>query len=398
MFGATPPETEEPPEVIAPQDCIARASAHARDADAVARIARGLGPGPFALVLLFVSPEAGVEPVAAEAAANLPTTQLIGCTTAGEIDAAGYDEGAIVAIGFPQRLFAAEILEIRDLDRLERTETAAALIQARQVLTASHAHMPHEFAVLLVDGMSLREDELASALAAGTGVVPLIGGSAGDGTRFHQTKVFHGAQVMQNAAVVAALRGLCPVRAVNLDHLNPTERRMVVTDARPAARIVRRINAEPAAQEYARILGKDPALIDYLTFAAHPAAVRVGPRYHVRAVRQVLPSGDLVFFSAIDEGVVLTVTQPDDIAAHLDAQLSRLSQPARPAAILGFDCVLRRIEAQEKQQTVALSEVLRRHQVWGFSTYGEQFGPLHVNHTLTGCAIYPPGTILPDPA
>ena len=48
--------------------------------------------------------------------------------------------------------------------------------------------------------------------------------------------------------------------------------------------------------------------------------------------------------------------------------------------------------------TGAVSDPLRRHRVWGFSTYGEQFGPLHVNHTLTGCVIYPPGTQLPETA
>jgi len=34
--------------------------------------------------------------------------------------------------------------------------------------------------------------------------------------------------------------------------------------------------------------------------------------------------------------------------------------------------------------------VLRRHNVRGFSTYGEQLGALHVNHTMTGVAFYPP--------
>jgi hypothetical protein len=42
----------------------------------------------------------------------------------------------------------------------------------------------------------------------------------------------------------------------------------------------------------------------------------------------------------------------------------------------------------------AVSELLRRHEVVGFSTYGEQRGPLHVNHTMTGMAIYPPGARL----
>lgn len=378
-----------------PQDYIARAAAPWDADDVTGALAAGLGPGPFALVMLFVSPRADVARIAAEAAARLPAAHVTGCTTAGEICDAGYAEGMVLALGFPARHFAAELLALTDLDRFSRTEAAAAFLDARQRLATDHAHLPHEFALLLVDGLSLREDDLASALAAGAGSVPLIGGSAGDGARFAETLVIHDGRVLRHAAVLSVLRSACPVRALNMDHLRPTPRRMVVTSADPAARIVRRLNDAPAAQEYARTLGMAPGLIDYVTFASHPLAVRLGGRYHVRAVQRVLPSGELLFFSAIDEGVVLALTEPQDLAAHLDRRLSELAAPAAPV-VLGFDCILRRIEAEQSQRAGAVSEVLRRHGVWGFSTYGEQFGPLHVNHTLTGCAIYPPGTRLPE--
>jgi hypothetical protein len=57
---------------------------------------------------------------------------------------------------------------------------------------------------------------------------------------------------------------------------------------------------------------------------------------------------------------------------------------------LACDCILRKLEAQEKQKTRALSEILSQNNVVGFSTYGEQFNSMHVNQTLTGVAIYPP--------
>lgn len=373
---------------------IARASAPAAAADAVAQLCAGLGEGPFALALLFVSPEADLARVAAEAEAALPAAAVVGCTTAGEIDAAGYDEGAIVAIGFPASHFAAETLIVPDLRRLSRDALTGPFLRARQALAASHPGLPHEFALLLVDGLSVREDELAAALATGAGAMPLIGGSAGDGTRFRETFVLHGGRLLRDAAALCVLRSACPVRAISLDHLTPTETRMVVTEADPAVRIVRRINAEPAAQELARLLGKPPGVLDTLTFAAHPLAVRMGERHHVRAIQRILPSGEIVFFSAIDEGVVLTITRPSDLADHLAGALARLSAPARPTAILAFDCILRRVEAEGKQMTGRVSALLREHGVWGFSTYGEQVGALHVNHTLSGYAFYPPGTVL----
>ena len=377
-------------------EIVARASVSIREADVPGQLIRALGSAPFALVLLFMSPGADLSGIAGAVAKAWPSTPVTGCTTAGEITGAGYEEETVVAIGFSARHFAAETLLIPDLDGFSRNGAAADLLQARQRLKLSHPGFAHECALLLVDGLSVREDELAAALAGGAGNMPMVGGSAGDGTRFEETFILHDGKPLRHAAMLCVLRSDCPVRALNMDHLNPTGLRMVVTDADPAARIVRQINAEPAAQEYARLLGKDLARLDSFTFAAHPLALRMGPRHHVRAIQRMLPSGDLLFFSAIASGVVLSLTEPRDLVGHLDAELARLRLPAEPLAVLGFDCILRRIEAQEKQLTGKVSDVLRRHRVWGFSTYGEQVGPMHVNHTLTGCAFYPPGTDLGD--
>jgi hypothetical protein len=295
-----------------------------------------------------------------------------------------------VAVGLPAENFAVDALLIDDLDDISSQALIGRLIRARQGLIAARPGWEHEFAFLMVDGLSIREDELTSALAAGLGPVPLFGGSAGDGTRFKETFVLHQGLVLRNAAVLAMVRSDCRVKVFSLDHLVPTGVRMVVTEADPRTRTVRRINAAPAAREYARILGKDPAQLTPFIFAAHPVVVRVGGKHHVRAIQQVAENGDLVFFSAIDEGLVLTLAEPQDMVAHLSRELARLGERGAPEAILACDCILRRVEAMEKQKTGAISGLLRAHRVVGFSTYGEQMNSMHVNQTMTGVAIYPP--------
>lgn len=366
---------------------LATAQVAASGPDVAHRLARALGPGPFALVILFISPEADLDVLAARAMGAFHGAPVIGCTTAGEISTDGYTEGTVVAVGLPARHFAAELLPVPDLDRLAPQEMIARLGRARHGLARMRPEWAQEFAFLMVDGLSTREDALTSALAAGLGPVPLFGGSAGDGTRFARTFVLHAGEMRRNAAVLAFVRTDCPVRVFNLDHLTPTETRMVVTEADPAHRIVRRINAEPAAQEYARILGKDPAQLTTFTFAAHPVVVRIGGKHHVRAIQRVAPNGDLVFFSAIDEGLVLTLAEPMDMVAHLDREFAALDAPE---AILACDCILRRMEAEEKQMIGAISALLRQHRVVGFSTYGEQLNGMHVNQTMTGVALYRP--------
>ncbi|WP_333827097.1 FIST N-terminal domain-containing protein [Pararhodobacter sp.] len=349
-----------------------------------------LGDGPFALVIVFVSPQADLPALARELQQCFGDTPVIGCTTAGEITAEGYGDGMIVAAALPSRYFRASPLLIPDLARFDAQAVIGDLIRARGAMARACPGWEHEFAFLMVDGLSTKEDALASALASGLGAMPLFGGSAADGTRFLETFVLHGGQLLRNAAVLAVMRTQCPVRVFKFDHFRPTETRMVVTSADPARRIVRQINAEPAAREYARLLGKDPAQLNPFTFAAHPVVVRIGGRHHVRSIRQVENNGDLVFYSAIDEGLVLTLAEPLDMVGHLADGFDSLCETAQPEAILACDCMLRRMEAQEKQLSGQLSEILRHNRVTGFSTYGEQFNAMHVNQTITGVALYAP--------
>jgi hypothetical protein len=332
-----------------------------------------LGEGPFALVILFVSPDADLDALALRLPGRFGGAPVIGCSTAGEISGAGYAEGEIVAVALPAAHFAADVLLIPDLSVLQREALIGQLIRSRQGLAQARPDWEGEFTFLMVDGLSVREDELA-----------------GDGTRFRATYVLHDGHALQNAAVLALIRTDCRVKVFSLDHLTPTGARMVVTGADPARRIVHTINAEPAAQEYARILGKDPAQLTPFTFAAHPVVVRIGGKHHVRAIRTVGEGGDLIFFSAIDEGVVLALADPQDMVAHLAGQMALLAAKGPPVAILACDCILRRMEAQEKQKTGAVSAILRDYGVVGFSTYGEQLNAMHVNQTMTGVAIYPP--------
>lgn len=368
---------------------LRRAHADAADPAALRRLAADLGPGPFAAVAVFVSPQADRATIEAALPGAFPGTTLIGCTTAGEISSEGYCEGEIVAIGLPAAHFAVECIAI-DLSRIDGQDLIGHLIRARAALARQRPGWEDEFAFLMIDGLSIREDELTAAIGPGLGPVPLFGGSAGDGTRFGETFVLHGGQFRQGWAVLMLVRTACKVRVFSLNHLVPTERRMVVTGADPVRRVVHEINAEPAAREYARLLGKDPAQLTTFTFAAHPVVVRIGGSHHVRAIQQMAPNGDLVFFSAIDEGLVLTLAEPQDMAAHLAAELGDLCAGGKPAAILACDCILRRLEAMEKQRFGAVSAILRQHGVVGFSTYGEQLNSMHVNQTMTGVAIYPP--------
>jgi len=347
-----------------------------------------LGDEPLSLLLLFVTPQTDFYSVVAEAERLYPDTDTVACTTAGEIGTAGYDEGLIVAVGFPKSGFATTSLSIQDLDHIDTEPEMSRIAQERVALENASTHMKSGFAFLIVDGLSRREDALTAVISPALRDMPLFGASAGDGTDFRTTLVAINGQILLNGAVLNLIRSIHETKVFSHDHLVPTDTQMVVTDADPEHRIVKSINAEPAAREYARIVGKDPDQLDRFTFASHPVVVRIGGSHHVRAIQQVNDAGELVFFSAIDEGMVLTVAKAQNMATHLHEKLGALSGNVVSTDILACDCILRRIEAEQTQMTRDVSDVLAQYNVTGFSTYGEQIGPLHVNQTMTGVAIY----------
>jgi len=358
--------------------------------DAVRKLADLFDPAELELLILFVSPSVDIAKVAAEAQIAFAPVRVIGSSTAGELSSKGYTEDEIVAIGLPRAYFRTNTLLIPDLDEYDQQALIGELIRGRHEITHQTPEWPSECAMLLVDGLTMHEDELTSHLSLGVGPVPLFGGSAGDGDRFEETFVLDNGQAYRNAAIVVQIRTRCEIEVFNSDHLRPTEHRMVVTGADPAHRIVHEINAEPAAKEYARLLGKDPEQLSAFTFAAHPVVVRIGGQHHVRSIQRVEENGDMVFFSAIDEGVVLTLAESTDMVSHLEGQLSKLTERGHPDTIIAFDCIFRRMEATQLQLEGKLSDILARYNVVGLSTYGEQINSRHVNQTLTGVAIYPP--------
>lgn len=369
---------------------IRQASISAHGKPDIPNLLAKLGDDPLSLVILLVSPKAEFVQVIRQAESALGDVRLMGCTTAGEITEIGYDENQIVAIGFPAASFAAEVLFLDELADFDREAFQDQIVQTRVMLAEASPDKPNGFAFLLVDGLSLSEDVLVAAISPATAEFPLFGGSAGDGAAFKRTYVAANGQISDNAAALAMVRSAYEAKVFTLNHLIPEDTPMVVTAADPAQRIVKEINAEPAAREYARIVGKDPNQLDPFTFAAHPVLVRIGDEHHVRSIQRVNEAGELVFFSAIDEGMVLRVARPGNMTRHLDEELARLAGNREPLAVLACDCILRRMEAQQGQEISSVSKVLGRYNVTGFSTYGEQFGPLHVNQTMTGVAFFAP--------
>lgn len=372
-----------------------RGGSQLTDERAAVRELHSLIGGPdIAFAVIFCSPKYDLEAIAAALRECFQGTPVYGCTTAGEITPFGYIAGGICGIGFPREDFAVVPVLFDDLANFEigptteKTRAAVAERDRAASIAFGPSAPPKGFALLLVDGLSVREEQLVSAVANALGDTPLVGGSAGDDLDFGRTFVLHDGRFVGNAATLLLVATPRRFSAFKTEHFLETGRKVVVTKADPANRIVMEINGEPAAFEYARIVGAEAGPLTPRTFAAHPLMVRVGGQYHVRAIQKVNPDNSLTFFCAIDEGLVLTVAKSVDVVEDLENLFGRIgAELGEPDLIIGCDCVLRNIEIEQRAQKNVVSELFMRHGVIGFCTYGEQFNSMHVNQTFTGIAI-----------
>ena len=359
--------------------------------EAVAELAAQLPSDDLALILVFLSPHYDPHHFIAEINRQFDTTPVCGCTTAGELAPDGWDENSVVALAFSRADFTAVVRPILNLDsfRVEDGRRIGGELCQELLRVTPQVDRGNSFGLVLIDGLCRREEAVMSAIYASLDDIPIVGGSAGDGLRFEKTWVFFEGHAYTNAALLILLNTSLPFRVFKCDNFEPMPQKMVVTEADIENRMVKELNAEPAAEEYSRMVGiVDDAKLDPFSFASHPVLVRVGGSYYARSIQRVEPDGSLHFFCAIDEGMVLTaatslslVGSTQDVFAQMQDQIGEVS------LYIGFECLLRRLDAEQHQLARDMSELYRQNRVVGFHTYGEQFGSMHVNQTFTGVAI-----------
>ncbi len=363
----------------------------AADPGAAATELRALLDQPrMGLVVVFPSNRYDLDVLGGCLCREFGSVPVIGCTTAGEIGPLGYTENGLAGFSLGQADFTVETCLIEAVSKLESrgAQTLAFDLRRRLVNRVMNFESERSFALMLVDGLCMREENLARAFHDGLGGIPLVGGSAGDGLSFGRTAVLHGGRFQSDAALLLVVSTPSPVATFKTQHFICGPRRLVVTSADPERRIVSEINGLPAAEEYSRAAGVAPESLDPLVCSAHPLVVRVGGTDFVRSVQRINPDGSMMFYCAIDEGIVFNVAEGVDMVANLEAVFEDVvGRIGPPSLVIGCDCILRRLEMSAKGIVEDISAVMRAHNVVGFSTYGEQFRGMHVNQTFTGIAI-----------
>lgn len=358
-------------------------------AAAAAEATTGFAVADTRFVLAFVPARLDAAATASALHESLPGVPFFGCTTAGQITTLGYETDALLVLAFPKANFrcASVLFEGSDPVSTEAVAERARRNAEKFRRTAGW----HRLALLLCDGLSRQEDLLISVIETALDGMPIFGGSAGDGLKFDRTCVLHDGKAHADASVLLLVETDLEFQSLGFDHFLPTDVQVVITDSDPGKRIAREINGSPAAREYARLVGCPVERLSPKVFAENPMLLRHDRKYYVRAVREVAEDQSLSFLAAIDDGLVLTLGKGKEIVETLESGLNvHGGNDCAPDFILGFDCVLRKLEIQQKRLAKQVSGILRKNRVFGFNTYGEQRSGVHMNQTFVGVAFFEP--------
>lgn len=292
--------------------------------------------------------EALVEGIRAQAG---PRTQILGCTTCGEITAPGVSDGSVAVValgGAGLTVRTARSAQAAGGQRAAGVEVATAL---------GRTERPNEVLMVLGDGMIGRQHELIRGIYSVVGArVPLAGANAGNLTYSDAHHFFDdgsGVEVL-HGGVVAALIGSDGPIGIGVAHgWRPTGEPMNLTDAGDSR--IAQIDHEPALDVYLRRLGADDSVTadpgGFFTFThAHPLGIARRGGEDIRVIQAAdLADRSVTTFSDVQQGAVAWLMETDESAlinggADSCAQAVAALGGAAPIGVIDFDCAVRKLQ------------------------------------------------------
>ncbi len=351
---------------------------------------------PSSVVLIYYSAGA-ISPLYITEFFNQHCSDLnyCGCSTCGEISPGGMHDSGAVAVLLPASHFTVLSQTIENVHTAGMNSIAQQAAEQRVLFEAmcDVKCTQNSFAVTLIDGLTYSEEAVTAALHRGLGDIPLIGGSAGDDLRFKKTTQLHNGRVYSNAAILLLIKTDIPYQLCTENNFVPTGEKLVVTEADPDTRTVYEFNAEPAALVYAKAIGVERDELGPNCFASNAVVVRVGGEYHCRAMQRVNSDDSVTFYSAIDNGVVLTVAKTEGMVRSMRQCIEHIEHGIGEIDLMmGFECILRKLDARHRNVIGRIEDLYVENNIVAFNSYGEQYQSMHINQTFTGVAFGLPAT------
>ncbi len=323
---------------------------------------------------------------------QFPGVPNIGCSTAGEYINWKHQNNSLVinAVASDEIRWAVDVLpEISALNQ-DRVNDFAGKLAAKLDVSLEKLVPEKHFCLGFIDGLSMKEEGTAALMSNALGVIPCIGGSAGDDLKFKQTQVIANGKSYSNAAVYVLGESSIPFHVLKHQHFLRSDKDLIVTEMDAPKRKVISFDGEPAAVRYAELLGLRVEDLSVEVFSNHPITYSCNNEIYVRSIQKIEEDKSLTFYCAVEEGMVLEIADHQVMEEALQKDIEAFTNKIKePQWFIGCNCILRSLEASSKEKHEAISKIVNNLAPYsiGFDTYGEQLDGLHINQTIVGIAF-----------
>jgi hypothetical protein len=360
-------------------------SASADAATAVEELISAFGDVDAAAVLFFNSPSLDGTTIANRLIREYGPAPVIGCTTAGEFNERRNSTGGVSAVVLPSGIVRRAVASMADLSDIDGgLATSIRHIEDRLGVVLRDADPFRYVGLVLMDGTHGSEERVNEVLGNHAPLMSFVGGSAGDDLQFTKTHVFCGETVSDNAAALLVLECAVPFTVVKTCSFRPSGRRFVITDADLDQRIVWELDGRPATEVYAEATGYAVDELADKAFMLHPLGLMIDDEPWIRSPYQVVDGRGIKFFCQILPGMEVDLMNSTDLIGDTRRSIREAVEDlgGSAAGAVMFNCILRRLEMDQKDLGDEFVSALGGIPASGFHTYGESWLG-HINQTLT---------------
>ncbi len=307
-----------------------------------------------------------------------PSAQLVGCTTSGEISAAGVFDDSIQITAIQWEKTIQRVAQTKMSGMLNSFEAAASLAKQLKADTLRTV-------LVISDGLNVNGSELLKGFQSVLGDIPIVGGLAGDGGAFVKTLQLYNETISDNQVIAVGLYGNALITSSGaLGGWKPYGPPRKVTKSEK--NVVYEMDDKPALPLYKMYIGEAFSRGLPGTGLKFPLAVIEEGKRDVEKIRTLLAidskANSLTFAGNVEVGetVRLCQTNHDRLvegagnAAHLVMEGLSASKTNQAGLALLVSCVGRKgVMAENVGDEVKLVQQILGPQtsVTGFYSYGE---------------------------
>lgn len=352
--------------------------------EAAERALESMGGGGADIVLAFASTSYDYGELLGGIRDVTGAAPLVGCSGAGQFTdkEVGQDSVVVMTIKSDSIKFQAALGRgLRENQKQSIDDAFAGFATAHRAARAEG--LQHATCIICTDGLAGNGEDLVEAVHAATGMLAqVVGGAAADDAKFERTDVFFNGENHTDAIVALYAFSKSPIGLGVRHGLNAACGSMIVT--RSEGNVIYEIDGQPALKAYEKFAEGagtplTPENREAFMITHEIGMLTPGGEYKVRAPLKANPDGSLLMASEVPSGASVSImagTKDGLVAAAELAARSALVNlgGARPAAVIAFDCICRRIflgDEYRRQVDAFQSVVGKDVPIVGWETYGE---------------------------